>query len=138
MIGSVFFVYILARVSEVKSVKPVFEVTHGSTVNMEWNITLSKNQVITGFSLVVLPDVGNPVVSGNVNSQMVQEKGRELFGNRLFATYNKTAGLYTATLRNIQDNETYAFRLMTTFSLPDQLEGNIIEIRNITGKRLVI
>lgn len=101
------------------------------TATLVWTVNLDQNQRFSTGLLYLLPDISNPIINARI---AVTENGKSLFGDRLSAIYNETEKLYTASLKNVNYNETYTFQLLGIFSNRDEFRRRAIVIANITGK----
>nr|ADL39785.1 allorecognition 1 [Hydractinia symbiolongicarpus] len=119
--------------ADVTTSTPVLEATYGTTVNMQWKITLDTNQVISFINVKLKSPPGDQIISGGANSQNILNKGREFFGSRLSAVYDKITSIYTVSIKNIQYNESLSFQLITTMDNPFFAKQAAIEIKNVTG-----
>nr|ADL39777.1 allorecognition 1 [Hydractinia symbiolongicarpus] len=119
--------------ADVTTATPVLKATYGTTVNMQWKITLDENQTINSFSVSLKSQPRNPIISGGADSQIVLNKGRELFGSRVSAVYDEIASTYTVSLKNIQYNETLSIQLTATLNNPFFGKQELIEIKEVTG-----
>lgn len=100
------------------------------TATLVWTVNLDQNQRFSTGLLYLLPDISNPIINARI---AVTENGKSLFGDRLSAIYNETEKLYTASLKNVNYNETYTFQLLGIFSNRDEFRRRAIVIANITG-----
>lgn len=86
---------------------------------MNWKVTLGVNEFINSLNLYVLPDLRSPVMIG-VHLLSLQQRGLDLFGDRLSGTYNKTGeNKYVIAFNNIQYNEIFTFQLKVVFEKKD-------------------
>ncbi|XP_057301424.1 uncharacterized protein LOC130635917 [Hydractinia symbiolongicarpus] len=123
----------LAFTADVRISTSFLEATYGNTVDMHWKIILDTGQTINSFTVNLKSRPEDSIIFGSANYQNIANKGKELFGNRLSAVYDKTTSTYRVSLKNIQYNETLSFQLTTTLSNPLFGKQTTIEIKDVKG-----